>query len=259
MDLGVEMELDAAQSALRRRLLRGGADSPSTVNAMGQVADRLRLLKRHGEELQLRIQIVESMRRNLGLEHEDTINSEARLGFVLYDLDRKVEAEPLFTHVVSETMSLPQEMNHETYNSILGLALIYINSDRLNEARRLLEDGLAEMASPGQEETPAIEYVYRLLASVLIRLHDSASMIPRYRRIVADKERTLGPNHFDTLDALKLLTKILISADNAPEARVRATELVQRWTYMVGEGDARTMSARDVLASLDSPFDNTSD
>jgi tetratricopeptide (TPR) repeat protein len=253
MDVSPEVALEAAQSVLSSRLRKDGPDAPATTYAMGQVADQLRRQRRYAEELLLREKIFEARRRNLGLEHEDTLKAESHLGRVLLDLDGREAAEPLLAHVVSATERSPGTMSSETLDAILCLAIVYHKSARLHEARPLLEEALSEFAFRGQAEGTVAVDVSWLLASVLYTLSELDEAVLISRRVLDVRERTLGPLHLQTLDALEMLIRVLIGLGNITEARAMGLSLVDKRTQILGEVHPDTTSARELLSSLEPP------
>jgi hypothetical protein len=131
--------LRGTQAVLRHSLRREGPDSPRTVNAMVQVADQLNRQERYGEELLLREQVVETLRKNLGLDHENTLIVESQMGMCLLNLDREGDAEPLLVRVVSEAKNSTGSISPDAGEAMVGLAVIYMRLGRLDEARDLLE------------------------------------------------------------------------------------------------------------------------
>jgi tetratricopeptide (TPR) repeat protein len=259
MDLSPEAALRAAQSALRFHLRKGGPDAPATTTAMVQGADQLKRQERYAEELLLREQIVGNLRRNLGLEHENTLRAEAHLGRCLLDLDRAEDAEPLLAHVLAESTHSPGTMSPDTCDAILCLAVVHRKSGRLDEARQLLEQVLSEYAQHGLAEGTAAMDVSWLLAAILFKLEDLEEATLLYRHILDVRGRTLGPDDPETLESLELLIRILVRTENLAEARVMAFSLVEKRTQILGEEDAETTSARELLASLDPPDEPSSD
>ncbi len=101
MELDPESALQSARATLDWSIRHRGPESAMTVNAKGEVAERLEHLGRYEEALQLRADIVAHLRLHLGTDDPSTLTAE---GFEAFDLDRMgrhAEALPLFSHVLT--------------------------------------------------------------------------------------------------------------------------------------------------------------
>jgi tetratricopeptide (TPR) repeat protein len=231
----------------------------AAVNSMLAVADELKRQERCAEELILRQQIVEALRRNLGLDNYDTVKSEARLGTCLLDLDRAGDAEPFLTHVVAEIEKFPGTMSQETFDAITRMAVVRQDAGRSEEACELLELALSEFVLQGQGEcTPAME-VSVLLGAILFKLDELEEATLLNRHILDVRARTLGPDDPQTLESLEFLIRVLKRTNQLAEARVMAISLLERRTKMLGAGHADTAAAQELSDSLNPPDETFSE
>lgn len=218
MDSTPEASLNGAQAALRFNLRKGGPDSVATVNSMVGVAEQLQRQERYAEEVLLREQIVEALRRNVGLEHGDTLTAEANMGRCLVDLDRPEEAESFLAHVAAGTEGSPGIISSDSLNALLLLAVLYRSTGRLEDVRHLLIRALNEYAFRGMAEgAPAMD-VSSLLAGILFLLDERTEAVLLCRHILDVRERTLGPDESETLASLERLVIFLMRTDHLVEA-----------------------------------------
>ena len=253
LDPSPKAGLSGSQTVLRHTLRKAGPDSPRTANAMVQVADQLKRQERYGEELLLREQVVQALRKNLGEDHENTLSAESQMGMCLVSLDREEDAEPLLARVVAESDASPCSVSPEAIEAMVWLAVIYMRSGRLDESRHLLERVLPEYALHGAAESTAAMRTSTILAAGLVRLHGLEEAIRLYRHILDVRARTVGVDDPETLDTLESLARVLIRADQLAEARVLAMSLLEQRTRVLGAEHSDTSGARKLLTSIEPP------
>ncbi len=76
-----------------------------TLDAKGEVAQKLERLGRFDDALTLRAEVVTQWRNAVGADDPHTLAAEALQGFDLDRLGRHAEARPLFEHVVAARTS----------------------------------------------------------------------------------------------------------------------------------------------------------
>jgi tetratricopeptide (TPR) repeat protein len=209
--------LRGSQAVLRHAIRRGGPDSPRAANAMVQVADQLRRQERYSEELLLREQIVETLRKNLGENHISTLSAELQTGVCLVNLDREEDAGPLLTHVVTEDENSGDSVSTDSADAMVWLSVVHTRRGRLDEARELLERVLLEYALHGQAESTAELRTTSLLAAFLMKLDELDEATQLYRHVLDVSSRRLGPDDPDTLRFLQSLAKALVQTDHLAE------------------------------------------
>jgi hypothetical protein len=90
------------------------------------------------------------------------------------------------------------------------------------------------------------------LAATLFKLHEFEEADPLFRHVLDVRGRTRGPDDPGTLEALELLIRVLMRTDGLAEAKIMATSLVERRTKVLGQEHADTLTARELLDSIDS-------
>ena len=83
MEQSPEKTLQESQDVLKWSLRKTGPDSPFTIKAMNEVANQLSRQNRVSEEIALREQIVDGLRKTMGPEDEATLNAEFKLATCL--------------------------------------------------------------------------------------------------------------------------------------------------------------------------------
>ena len=90
MNADPEAALRSARDTLEWSLRHRGPDSPMTLDAKGEVAQKLERLGRFDDALTLRDEVVASWRSAVGADDPNTLAAEALQGFDLDRLGRKL-------------------------------------------------------------------------------------------------------------------------------------------------------------------------
>jgi tetratricopeptide (TPR) repeat protein len=216
---------------------------------MVPVADQLSALKRSDEERLLREQIVLARRRNLGPQHELTLNAEMRLAMCLVVLERLDEAEPLLAHVAASRTSM-DSTDPDTARAREWYAEVLRRRGRLEEARHLQEQVLADYEMQGDPESDVVMQAASNLAGTLEELSEWEEASLLYRHVLGVRSRTLGPGDAATLKSMESLITVLVRGNHLREADAMATELVARCTLALGVDHPETEEARKALALI---------
>ena len=154
------------------RSAKNGPDSPFTIKAMNEVANQLSRQSRVTEEITLREQIVDGLRKNVGPDDDATLNAEFKLATCLIALERPGEADPLLTHVVARRSLALGEDDPQTLSAKAWSASVARRVGRLHEARALQEQVLDGYNSHGEGESDQGLLAALNLASTLTELDE---------------------------------------------------------------------------------------
>ena len=86
-----------------------GADHPSTLTSMANLASTYRNQGRWDDAEQLFVQVMETRKTKLGADHPDTLTSMANLASTFWNQGRWEEAEKLEVQVMETFSSSPAE------------------------------------------------------------------------------------------------------------------------------------------------------
>ncbi|OCK84872.1 HET-domain-containing protein [Lepidopterella palustris CBS 459.81] len=120
----------------RKRVL--GAEHPSTLASMANLASTYRDKGRWDEAEELEVQVMETRKRVLEPEHPDMLANMANLASTFWNKGRWDEAEELFMQVMETTKRRVLGPEHpDTLTSMANLASTYRNKGRWDEAEEL--------------------------------------------------------------------------------------------------------------------------
>jgi tetratricopeptide (TPR) repeat protein len=133
-----EAEVSFAQvMETRKRVL--GAEHPSTLASMANLASTYRDQGRWKEAEELAVRVVETSKRVLGAEHPSTLTSMANLASTYWNQGRWKEAEELEVRMVETRKRVLGAEHPSTLTSIANLASTFGNQGRWKEAEELEE------------------------------------------------------------------------------------------------------------------------
>jgi tetratricopeptide (TPR) repeat protein len=208
MEQSPEKTLQESQDVLKWSLRKNGPDSPFTIKAMNEVANQLSRQNRISEEIVLREQIVEGLRKNVGAEDDATLNAEFKLATCLIALERPEDAEPLLTHVVAgRTLALgeddPQTLGAKAWSANVAKAV-----GRLEEARAVQQEVVNGYESRGEGESEQGLLAILNLASTLIKLDQLDEAGRLVRSVLQIRRDALGPDDPKTREVQQVLELI---------------------------------------------------
>ena len=208
MEHSPEETLQESQDVLKWSLRKNGPDSPFTIKAMNEVANQLSRQNRVTEEITLREQIVDGLRKNVGPDDDATLNAEFKLATCLMALERPGEADPLLTHVVAGRSLALGEDDPQTLSAKAWSASAARRVGRLHEARALQEQVLDGYNSRGEGESDQGLLAALNLASTLTELDELDDARDLVRSVLDVRLRILGPDDPKSLEAQRVLASI---------------------------------------------------
>ena len=128
-------QLEVQIMDMRKKWL--GAEHPSTLKIMGNLATTYRNQGRWSEAEQLEVQVMEMRKKLVGTEHPDTLLSMGNLARTYSDQGRWSEAEQLEVQVMEMMKKLLGVEHPGTLLSMADLASTYSNQGRWSEAEQL--------------------------------------------------------------------------------------------------------------------------
>jgi eukaryotic-like serine/threonine-protein kinase len=243
--------LQSAQDTLEWSLRHRGPDSPMTLEAKSEVAQKLERLGRLNDALVLRDEVVTQWRSTLGTDDPHTLAAEAAQGFVLDRLGRHAEALPLFAHIVEARTSALGRAHVSTCAALEWLGCTQRSLGDLDGSRRSLQEAVVGYTRQGAGETEDCMKALSHLATTLAQLELVHEACALRRRILDVRTRTWGPDDPRTLASLENLATTLLWLRELDEADVIGRSLLEKRVRLLGEDHADTQRARELLAAID--------
>jgi tetratricopeptide (TPR) repeat protein len=235
-----------------RRALEGykialGAEHPSTLTSMANLASTYQKQGRWKEAKDLFVQVMETSLRVLGAEHPSTLTSIANLASTYRNQGRWKEAEDLFVQVMETSLRVLGAEHPSTLTSIANLASTYQNQGRWKEAEDL--------------EVQIMETSLRVLGaehpSTLTSMANLASTYQNQGRWAEAEElqateleicsRVLGQEHPDTLTSMANLALIWKGNSRDIDALKLMKQCAEARARILGANHPYTSSSRTIL------------
>jgi tetratricopeptide (TPR) repeat protein len=140
------------EQILARRKIHLGAEHPSTLTSMANLASTYWNQGRWAEAETLDVQVMDTTKRVLGEEHPDTLSSMANLASTYRNQGRWTEAETLEVQVMDTRKRVLGAEHPDTLTSMANLAYTYRSLGRNSDALCLMQDAarkLAQRLGPG--------------------------------------------------------------------------------------------------------------
>lgn len=215
-----------------------------------QLATTLRSLGLHADALPLLAEALEVRRKELGPDHDDTLQSRFTMGAVLSTLGRFDEAEVELRETYEQRRALtgPDDRNALTVATSLGG--VYQRMNRLADAERIWTDTLARQRRVLGDDDPA---TLRSLNNMGI-LHALNGRLDKaeesWRELLERRRRTLGADHPDYLGSLGNLGGLMLDQGRFADAEPLLRESLAADRRRYGDVHPRTLTSISMLMSL---------
>ena len=114
-----------------------GAEDPSMLTSIGNLASTYRNQGRWDEAEKLEVEVMKTSKKVLGQAHPDTLKSISNLASTYWNQARWDEAEKLQVEVMKTRKEMLGQAHPDTLRSISNLASTYSNQARWDEAEKL--------------------------------------------------------------------------------------------------------------------------
>ena len=193
---------------------------------------------------------IELCQRELGAEHEDTLDAQAELVHLLLAWDRLAESEPLVNEVLEVRQRVLGASDADTLDARNLLASLLDRQGKLAEAEVQYRELLAVLPHVRGEDDALRLAVMDNLAGLLWVQGRPAEAEPLARQALEGYRAVHGAEHPDTLTALNNLANILSDLDRTAEAEQHLRELAEASHRVWGASHPNTLAARANLATL---------
>lgn len=241
--------VDMAYKSWKERASLFGSEDEQTLNGSLVLASAYRLQGAWKEAEQLELQVLETRKANLGVDHPDTLASLANLASTFWIQGRWAEAEQLGVQVM-ETRKVKLGVDHpDTILSIANLASTFWNQGRLAEAE-VLEVQVMEISKIKLSVNhPDTLTIMANLASTYWdqgRLEDAEQLD---MQVMAISKKKLGEDHPDTLTSMANLASIFSYQGRLEEAEQLQMQVMAARKMKLGVDHPLTLTSMGNLAS----------
>jgi eukaryotic-like serine/threonine-protein kinase len=221
-----------------------GADHPSSLVLLGDVATAWWRLGRYDEaEPQLR-HVHERLREQLGPEHPDTLEAGNDLANLFYRRGDQATAEELYRAVVEGFTKLLGADAPRTLGARNNLANALDQLGREAEAASILEQVLERRSALQGADHPDTLGAAANLATTYVALGRLDEAEALERETLAARRRVLGPEHPETLTSLNNLARLHLVRGRPSEARELFREVTAARSRALGADHDQTLTAR---------------
>ncbi|KAL8364658.1 hypothetical protein RB595_003778 [Gaeumannomyces hyphopodioides] len=172
----------------------------------GRLASLYRDQGRWEEAEKLEVEVMETRKTKLGVDHPDTLTSMANLASTFWNQGRWEEAEKLFVEVM-ETHKTKLGVDHpDTLTSMANLASTYSNQGRWQEAEKIEVEVMETSKTKLGVDHPSTLTSMSNLAFTWKDQGRHAKALALIKDCAQARQRVLGPNHPDTLSSLSTVS-----------------------------------------------------
>lgn len=220
------------------------ADQPAVAAQLRQVlADLYKSLGLYEAAWPLQESALETRRRVLGEEREETLRSLGAKGDLLRAQGKLAEAEPFLRDAVDRCRGVLGEEHPFTLVSINNFAYLLTLQGEHAEAEPLLKEALGKMQrvlGEDHRETLTTQGNLALVLQALGRLEEAEAV---YRDSLGRHRRALGEEAPETVIAISNLGYLLIAQGRFVEAEPLVREALEKFRRVLGEEHPDTATA----------------
>lgn len=242
--------LPHAQSVLEFTQDAEGQNLRNRIHLQAGIAYYMWSQGRYKEAEELDILVLEAKKKEVGLEHMETVECMSYLASAYADQGRWAEAEELDRQVVELRKKLLGPEHPDTLTSISVLAKTYMHLGRSSEAETLAADVLEKTKNrlgPNHLDTLTDMNV---LASVYIDQEEWGKAEELCLHVCRLRQEKLGIEHPDTLTTMYLLAIINAGTGRYGKAEKLALQVVNGREKQYGPTHHLTLDAKERLASI---------
>lgn len=236
------------REAYERRKHSLGSDHPHTVISMTNLALVLRRLQQFDEAILLMRASIEIQARAYGEHDASVLGAMNTLAVFLLSQGRLDEAEPIALTVYERRRQLLGASHPETRRSLNTLGGVRQRQGRFDEAatifRTLIDTALEDI------DHPELQRLLLNLATTLRSQGEHENAAELFLRVHEVRQRDLGSDHPDTLNAMHGLALSLRSLGQTSDALAMAQEYALLVNDRFGESHAATVAARALVDEL---------
>ncbi len=211
------------------------------------------LLSSDGRTTEARIlfvQILEDRQRQLGMDHEQTLDSMYNLAEVLLDIGEYTEAKEIMEQVLGGQTTALGPQHPDTLMSLGTYGLVCLWQGDYAQAQSIQEQALEGLEKAlGPEHLLTLDCV-ETLGSVFRRLGNYEEAEAQYRRAIDGYTKKLGPWEEDTLRAHNKCGWALIDQGKYDEAEQICSTVLLRSEEMLGSEHPLTLHSMRDLGSV---------
>ncbi|KAF7503525.1 hypothetical protein GJ744_003676 [Endocarpon pusillum] len=242
--------------AMKLRTL--GADSPSTLISMANLASTYRNQGRWEEAEQLEVQVMETRKTKLGADHPYTLTSMANLAATYRNQGRWEEAEQLEVQVM-ETRKTKLGADHpDILSSMANLASTFWNQGRWEEAEQLEVQVMETRKTKLGADHPDMLTSMANLATTYRNQGrwEEAELLEV--QVIETRKTKLGADHPDTLTSMNNLAFTWKDLGRDAEAMQLMRHCVRRRTCILGATHPDYLSSHKTLSDWEAECSDTS-
>ncbi|KAK8009153.1 hypothetical protein PG991_011704 [Apiospora marii] len=227
-----------------------GAEHPSTLSSMNNLANVLSSQGKYEEAERMHRQTVQQSEKALGAEHPDTLASMNNLANVLSSQGKYEEAERMHQKELSLCEKALGAEHPDTLGSMNNLANVLSSQGKYEEAERMHRQTVQRREKALGAEHPSTLTSMNNLAEVLSSQGKYEEAERMHRQTVQRREKALGAEHPSTLGSMNNLANVLSSQGKYEEAERMHRQTVQRSEKALGAEHPSTLGSMNNLANV---------
>ena len=227
-----------------------GAEHPSTLDSMNNLAVVLSSQGKYAEAEQMHRRELELSIHVLGAEHPSTLDSMNNLALVLGSQGKYAEAEQMHRRALQLKEQVLGTEHPSTLDSMNNLAVVLNSQGKYAEAEQMHRRELELSIHMLGAEHPSTLDSMNNLALVLGSQGKYAEAEQMHRRALQLKEQVLGAEHPSTLDSMNNLANVLDSQGKYAEAEQMHRRALELSIQVLGAEHPSTLGSMNNLANV---------
>ncbi|KAK4661301.1 uncharacterized protein QC763_0115120 [Podospora pseudopauciseta] len=234
---------------MEARKTKLGADHPSTLASMANLASTYRNQGRWEEAEKLEVQVMETSKTKLGTDHPDTLTSMANLASTYRNQGRWEEAEKLEVQVMETSKTNLGTDHPDTLTSMANLASTYSNQGRWEEAEKLNVQVMETRKTKLGADHPSTLTSMANLASTFWNQGRWEEAEKLFVQVMETRKTKLGTDHPDTLTSMANLASTYRNQGRWEEAEKLFVQVMETRKTKLGADHPSTLASMANLAS----------
>jgi len=242
----------------REILDKGAQDIEKTLTSQPQIQARLQQtigtvythLGLYNAAEPLLQRALETDRRVLGNDNQQTLTSLSALADVYWYLGRHADAQPLYLELVERRRRILGEEHRDTLRATFDLASLYLAQRRLDQAEALTRQTLSvQERTLGERNDDTLSTMHNL-ASLLYQRGQYPESLSISIRVVDLRTRVFGEDHPATLGSMHNLATTYEALRRYENAEALYLNVIEKRSRVQGDNHPDTANSRFTLARM---------
>ena len=254
--IGFFLQIDGKYTDSSRLLLQAleiqrvisGADHPSTLVAMNNLAVAYRAQGKTAEAAALHEEVLEKRKRILGDDHPSTLMTMSNLAVTYWAQGKMADVATLHEEVLERRKRILGDDHPDTLMTMNNLAETYREEGKTAEAATLHEEVLEKSKRILGDDHPSTLMTMNNLAVTYRAQGKTAEAAALHEEVLEKRKRILGDDHPDTLMTMNNLAETYWAQGKTADVAALHEEVLEKRKRILGDDHPSTLVTMNNLA-----------